>query len=185
MKLCRFSSPTSVWCHRLSSSLEQRQVPRRSPVLGQGWYGFGVLQYIDKVVDVPVVIQRQVPSAFRLPTEHVEEFHILPMCSCSLHSHSDSGQLLRALRIWQTLATVYTRHSTVAFGRIPRFFVKVFPSRRLYWFSAFFYAIFSDSVSGCMPTHQCHDDVRGQLFDVYIRPRVLLFSRLQMYTLFS
>ena len=27
---------------------------------------FGVLQYVDQVVDVPVVMQRQVPTALRL-----------------------------------------------------------------------------------------------------------------------
>ena len=54
---------------------------------------------------MPVVTQRQVSTAFRLPTEAVEEFHI----SSTLH--------------WMLHATVDTcmRQSTVALGRILSF----------------------------------------------------------------
>ena len=70
---------------------------------------------IDKVVDV---MQRQDPTAFRLPMEAMEEFRIFSTCSCSRHPHLDSGQFPR---IWQTLAPVHMRQSTTAFGRISQF----------------------------------------------------------------
>ena len=48
------------------------------------------MQYIDKVVDVPVAMLRQVPAAFRLSTEAVENPHI-SYVQCSRYSHLDSG----------------------------------------------------------------------------------------------
>ena len=106
----QFSDVGVVWCLRLSSPLEQRQVPKRSRVLGQGWYGLGVLQsrllmclwsYRDKF--------RLLSGGLRRPWKN----YTFPSCSCSRHSHSDSGELLAPGR---HSPQVYTRQSTVTFG---------------------------------------------------------------------
>ena len=92
-------------CHRFSSSMS--------------WgFSLGLVGVHCQVVDVPVVRQRQVPTAFRVPLR-VWKRSAYFLRAVSRYSHLDPGHYsIELLVSGMHSATGFSRQSMVAFGRI-------------------------------------------------------------------
>ena len=82
------------------------------------------LQHIDKVVDVPVVTQRQVPRHMGGLREAFGRISTHLLCAArAVHTENPVTLFLRA-PVLATLAAVFMRQSTLAFGRISCLFLR-------------------------------------------------------------